>query len=175
VSRRVRRAAALLAAIALAGCSANPAPRGWLPQAEELPHETRGGWIVVRTRSGVHRAGELIAVSATKVHVLTRSGLEEVPLTDVRGASLALYEPRRVGAGALIVLTHGFFAVLTAPMWLAVASAASREHVVEVSGAELPIVARYARFPQGLPPGVGTEDLGPLWFRDPRSGKDTSR
>jgi hypothetical protein len=172
-----RRFAAVLAAATLNACAVNPAPRGWLPRAEELPQETRGAWIAVRGKNLLVE-GELIAVSEERVQVLTRFRLEDVPLAQVRGATVALYDPPNVAGGALIVLTHGYWAVFTLPLWLGLAAGASREPLLEVSGAELPAVARYARFPQGLPPGVGAAGLGPLSAHrrePPRGGGKASR
>jgi hypothetical protein len=166
--RRTRRIAGRIAAaalgVALCGCAVNPAPRGWLPPPEALPTHTRGAWVVLSLDRRPAEEGELIAVDEVRVHVLTRTGLRSLPVGAVRRARLVIYESpaARKGGWAAIVLSHGWWMVLTFPLWIAALAEVSRDGIISVEGRDLPALRGYARFPQGLPDGTAAADLGPL-------------
>ena len=157
-----------LLATSLAGCASNPAPPGWRPAPSEAQRSVRGGWIVLDCKTPPNRRilGELIAVDDDALHVLTADGLHAVPRAEVRKARLVGYGTEGgalgawMGVGALSTLSHGFYLVFTAPLlWFLGGGLATSE---ESRGGFVPEAEfrAYARFPQGLPPGLDRSTLG---------------
>lgn len=176
-----RRAAPLLllaaAAFVLPACAANPAPEGWRPPAQEAERTVQGGWIVVKWRAGDVKQrleGELIAVDEKRLDVLTASGLRSVPREQVGGLKLVGYgtEGTSLGLwtllGTVSTLSHGGFLLLTAPLWL-IAGTAAAVGESNAGFAKPEELAKYARFPQGLPPGLDPAALGRLPERSRRA------
>jgi hypothetical protein len=172
-----KRLAGALFAIALAvGCARNPAPPGWLPTAEHAGRDAFGAWIVVEQgeRPLVKRtAGELIVVGPDTIHVLTDSALVAIPAAVISKATVAYYQGGTEAhtawtlVGTLGSASHGWFAVISAPVWIVTGtlsgSSASREPLETVrAGAPRATWAqyrRYARFPQGFPRGLDRQLL----------------
>ena len=170
----VRNAVLLLSLVSLAACGTTRAPRGWLPRAADAGRDTYGGWVIVEADTGEARwetEGELIAVSADSLWVLGDSLAVAVPAALVSRVRVTGYDaqPRAVTAatagGVVLTVTNGWFLVFTAPMWLitgTVASHAQARHPVRTAtGADLAALAEFARFPQGLPPGLKLDRLRP--------------
>jgi hypothetical protein len=169
-NRERRWTAAALLAMTLAGCATNPAPRSWRPAPKEAQRSIRGGWIALERKQPAKERveGELIAVDDDALHVLTAEGLRAVPRAEVRKAKLVGYGDESgalgawVGIGTLSTLSHGGFLVLTAPLlWLlgGGSAAADESRAGFIREAEF---HAYARFPQGLPPGLDLATLGEL-------------
>lgn len=176
-SRRV----VLALALAAAACASNPAPHGWLPNAKEAQRSASGAWISVRCekREPVDRvAGELIALDAERVYILTDAGLVTVPSASVKQGTLAAYETDAGGLaawgalGSASTLSHGHFLIFTAPTWILATAATTQteSRAAQVRYPEKPFASfrPYARFPQGLPPGFEPSVLG-----RPRQGPPT--
>jgi hypothetical protein len=161
-----RRASWLLvAALSAQACAVHTSPPGWLPQVRELPSWSRGAWIdVARVRGGGTRVmGELIAVGPDELHVLTEDGLRAVPVSQVASATLMLYASEDSGGlGLLWSLSHGRFLIFTLIPWMAIASGESYAPRLQHPPWTLPAFRPYSRFPQGLPPGLAAQALGPL-------------
>ena len=162
-----------LAAFLLAGCATNPAPKGWLPRAAGVPQDPRGAWIVVdRQGRAAPSAGELISVGDDGVSILTRDGLVVVSSGTIRRATLAIhagdsFSPATWGAlGAVSSLSHGYLLLFTFPIWVGVGTATavaeSKAPLLVHPPVALAAFRDYARFPQGLPPGLEPAALGPL-------------
>jgi hypothetical protein len=155
--------------LGLSGCASNP-------HAVQLSaRAVRGGWVTVEGNqpSGGNRRmmiaeGELIAVDASTIHVLTAGGLQSVRLEAGYRMRVVRYRSSSGSlawwavAGGVSTLSHGGFLVLTAPMWAiggVIAATAERRAAI----AHDPVSARsFARFPQGLPPGLDLKTLGTL-------------
>jgi len=166
---RVRRAVAfLLLGLGAGGCAGTRGPPHYLQPAEVAQREAHGGWITLfLSRSTVD--GELIAVSAESVFVLMPTGLRVVPRDSVDRAILGSFDVQWGGLaswtvlGMLATASHGWYAGLTAPLWIVAGSiatgAASRAPLHKVNGGDRPgvVAARwvalsaYARFPAGMP------------------------
>ena len=166
----------------LTGCAGNPVPQEWRQPARMVQHGPRGGWIRIETMetSGSAPAGprfvqgELIAVDRAVIHVLTAGGLQSVPATSVRHATLVAYATPTGAftawaiAGGVSTLSHGGFLLFTAPTWAVGGIIAARTE--GRAGKLREAVARFARFPQGLPAGVDPQSLGTLRAVTPRPG-----
>lgn len=156
--------------VTVTGCFHTTAPAGWLPTAVEAQREAYGGWIKLDFSVGVERNavhGELIAASSDSVHVLTSDSLVVVPTASVIAGTLTTYDGKYEALrlwtilGAVSTLSHGFALILTAPAWgvagsLATASASKAPRIESTNPSLLRI---YARFPQGLPPGLDARSL----------------
>jgi len=183
----MRIASAGLAVVLAVACVSNPAPRGWLPPAHIAAREAYGGWIVVDLTQPDPRgplgpgltaaevAGELIAVDSDTVFVMPPKGLVGIPKTRVRSATLFAYDAEwgRLAAwgviGTLFTASNGLIAIFTAPMMIitSTAATASRSRAPRVELADTRDrwwkLRLYARFPQGMPPGIDRAGLQPAW------------
>jgi hypothetical protein len=168
---RIRELAAVLALGAIAiGCTENPDPRK--PSLEQMQTGGLGGWIVATTTEGWAVRGELISATPEYVHILRigQSGAALVYLRTRQIANAKVYTYESEGGhglsgllGVLSTATHGFVLILTAPIWIlsaSIAAAAESSHVlVEYPDEDIPTIAKWARFPQGIPPNVDEEAL----------------
>jgi hypothetical protein len=154
-------------AVVVMACSPASAPRGYLPSSRGSAYDTYGGWIHVQTGGYARRSvnGELIAIEADSMYVLTASEFEILLIQDIETATLVGYDSDAgymVGwtvAGMLSTLSHGYILVFSAPVWLlgglaAATTESSATQRVFPKDATLESLARYSRFPQGLPDGV---------------------
>jgi hypothetical protein len=172
-----RVAIALAVAVAcVPACAGNPAPRGWRPPAADAQRSSHGSWIVIKAGAASDAGsagrplaeGELIAVDETAFHVLTRAGLRSVPrATGGRmvvvgyGAAVGKLDAWAV-AGGISTLSHGGFLLFTAPMWTVGGIVATRKEKAAGMVRDVDLARRFARFPQGLPPGFDPQSLGTL-------------
>jgi len=164
-------AAALLASAA--GCLHNPVPR---PRSmADVQSDAHGGYAVVSVAGqGVH-SGELIAIAPSGVWVLSGGQLIHTPLERVAELEVHPYEVETYAVvtwgllGTVSTISHGFFLIISAPVWLVttsvVAAVHSRTAYEKYEGDNWPALAKWARFPQGLPPGLTATDL--LYGRTP--------
>jgi hypothetical protein len=158
-----------------AGCATTTAPAGYLPDTRAAQTNVYGGWIDVTFRGdqGPDRVmGELIAATRDTLWVLPPSGPgREIPTMAVLNGRLVGYDsqPDQVAAatalGVLSTVSNGALLVFTAPAWIIVGIAAANGQV-RLPVTELPIaawesLARFARFPQGMPSGVSLASLKP--------------
>ena len=171
---RVYLWAGLATAVAGAACAGSSAPKEWLPKPVEAQATAYGGWIELTHQSSAKprlTEGELIAVSADSVWVLSDSQGVVIPTSAVGKGKLTVYAAQTgtlrawTVLGALSTLSNGGFLIFTAPMWIIGGSiatggesrAAERKHP-PLTWTEL---APFARFPQGMPEGVELTALRP--------------
>jgi hypothetical protein len=164
--------AAVLAATLTMACARHRAPDGFLPIPEEAQQEASGAWIDVTLGGGSSPdrvAGELIAVSEDTIWILTEREGRAVATAAVVSGQLVAYDSQsgRVAAatffGTLSTISNGAGLLLTAPMWIvggsASASLQSRVPIYRLPVALWARIAPFARFPQGMPPGLELEAL----------------
>jgi hypothetical protein len=161
------RARSLLALVlACATCTTNPDPRQ--PSIEMMQKRSFGGWIVVVQRDGGIHGGELIATDGGVIRVLNMRGMSVIPATTITWAGLYKYEHEGgLGAwgllGGLSTISHGFFLVISFPVWMLVtgiAIAVESGHVeIEYPDEDWREFSKWARFPQGMPPGMDPRAL----------------
>ncbi len=170
--KRAARGAGVTAALLVAGCASNSAPSGFLPSPEEAQTSGYGAWIELRSQdaSGERATeGELLAVTADTVWVLSRSGAVALPTSAVAQCKLTAWQSGAgaiavwTGVGVLSTISNGLFLVFTAPLWIITGTVAGSseshapQHKVPPFGwAEL---AEFARFPQGIPPKLALNTL----------------
>lgn len=162
-----------MGALLAAACASNPAPAGYLPRAEEAQTDVHGGWIELELRTADGHwlvVGELIALGPDSVWVLTPDGGTIVARADVVRGRLGGWDSqsgdvsRLAALGAMSTISHGYYLALTMPLWIVVGSIAShsqsRAPLIDLPDGWADL-APFARFPQGLPPGVELGSLRP--------------
>ncbi len=144
----------------LANCATTNAPSHWLSEPDQVASDERGGWIdITSLRGGI--MGELIAVTKDTVFAAD-SVLHAVPSRDIASARLVTYDASSMGAyvflGTLATASNGWFLLATAPMWIIGGSIAavsrSYDPIIDYPNTPLSDFASFARYPQGLPPGL---------------------
>lgn len=168
-----------------AGCAVSTAPPGWLRPPTE-PSNGLGGWMALALRPEVgdqvgavtdwdfaarwNLEGELIAVSPESILVLAGSSLRGVAWSQVRRAELFGYDSQAKNLalwstiGTLSTVSHGVGLIISAPLWiLAGAASTARQgrgaRILCPPGTDRDL-APFARFPQGLPPGIDRARVG---------------
>ena len=155
----------------LAGCATNPDPRS--RSIEHVVQDGHGAWIDVTLRGGGHQSGELIAVDGAGMKILILGPyLQVIQLaqTQVASAELWAYETEQNSwltwglLGTATTVSHGYFLMFSAPLWLLttsiVAATESRGSLTKYpEEAKWLQLAIWARFPQGVPPGLPDDAL----------------
>ncbi len=147
----------------LIGCAHTNAPGGWLSEPQDLSSDPYGGWVTLKLKSNEQLTGELIAVSGDSIYVAD-SSLHVVAQSDVLKARLVAYNSHagKMGTwtilGTLSTISHGFFLLLSAPVWMiggGIATVArSREPILDYPKHNFNRFAPFARFPGGLPEDI---------------------
>jgi len=160
----MRRGTATALLAAAAGCYQSSAPPGWLPLPIDAQRDGFGSWIRVQAqpRTVPLAEGELIAVDADSIHVLADGRLVSLARATLCCAELAAYRTDLAelqawsAVGVLSTASHGFFLVLTAPVWLlaGVSTTAAASLAPRIISADPFALRPFARFPQGIPPGL---------------------
>jgi hypothetical protein len=167
-------ALAVIAGAALTSCAVpDPSPPAFQRTTEAAQRTPYGAWIVVRLEGGGVVSGELLALGERSIYVGQGELLHELPTRDIAHARVSLYRAGTAGMrgyvtlGTLTTLSHGLLLIFSAPVWsvggsLIVRGQSSAGHASYGyrswwrKGEHPPRgLARYARFPQGLPPGYG--------------------
>ncbi len=166
----------LVAAIAIfSGCASVQAPSGYLPGASETQWDVYGGWITVAySDSGTINTadGEFIGFQDSVVYVLTKSEPVSIRCEDVRSASFDIYSKKTwlfagwTLLGSVSVLSHGYYAVLSLPLWLLTGIPSTISESLDGRYAEntptiywWQSISKFSRFPQGIPKQVDLREL----------------
>jgi hypothetical protein len=155
-------------AVVLGGCGNRPDPRA--PAGRDPELTSFGGWIEVTTRDR-QIEGELIAVGANRrLFVLTgeRSAakgwvgkhLVVLHAREITSAKLYAYEGDSYWSAGTVLgvlsLPTTFIAPVIWILTIAVENQQLDQHrIFSYPGGALAVLARWARFPQGPPPGLG--------------------
>jgi hypothetical protein len=151
------------------GCYRPSAPPGWLSRPEEA-RQAFGSWIDIQPRPGSPAqrvAGELIAIDADSVHILADGRLLSLPTPSLCCVTLTAFRMDYTALqlwtviGTLSTASHGVGLILSAPAWvIAGTGAASVASVAPRIRSTDPAALRpFARFPQGMPPGLDRATL----------------
>ena len=168
---RVRWAAASACVLFVtSGCFHTSAPKGWLPTAAEAQREAFGGWIKVDYTTGVAKRtveGELIAATSDSMHVLTSDSIVALPTGALISGTLTAFDVQLrtlkvwTLVGAVAAVSHGFVLILSAPAWViaGTTATAAASKAPRVESTDPAVLRMYARFPQGIPPGLDPRSL----------------
>ena len=184
----------LIAAAALGlatACSSLPAPRDWVPDANEAGTNAHGSWANVRyfkNDKRVTTSGELIAVTQDSVFLaLPKSRLLPFAWKDINRLQVAYFDPHEglcyaLGAGgAVSTLSHGFILALSLPTWMIIGAATGGNRVGEAvitypgETEDWRELRAYARFPQGLSRYERSALSDSMLAATPRAPTDTTR
>jgi hypothetical protein len=167
---RARYAVAVLS-LSLTSCVLR-APSGQVPLAHAAGQDVYGGWALVRLMEpDLLVEGELLAAVRDTVWVLLDEGVRIIELGNVLRADVVGFDsnPGAVGraaaVGVVATASHGRFLAATAPLWIltGVLGSIHQESISRVRAppADLSVLAKFARFPQGPPPGLDLLSLRP--------------
>lgn len=143
-----------------------------------LPSRSLGrdefGYPIRPFRLGVCRnlAGELLAAARDTLWILGANRVYLVPLRKVATGRLTRFDAGGAGGisawtalGCVSTVSNGYYLVLTLPFWIVagVVASNSRTHEAELPlpGTPLPRLSSWARYPQGLPPGLDPNRVPP--------------
>jgi hypothetical protein len=165
-------AMAIIGGCLLWGCASTPAPHGWLSIPEKTQQEAYGAWIIIEYKtniSGARLYGEFISAADNSVFVLASRGLVSIPEKDIKSAQLAIFESRYgtiskwTLLGTISALSHGLVGIISMPVWILTGTLASigQSHapIKKYPSYSWDDLKMYARFPQGIPPGLDRSQL----------------
>jgi hypothetical protein len=160
--------AAALLALCATGCAALHSPPRWLEKPSNLQTDAHGGWIYVKTAERRTLEGELIALGPDSLY-LAGDSFHALARIEIESARLEAYDSGAwlmfgwTFVGTMTTGFHGFYLLATAPMWLVGGSIAtiwrSYDPIIEYPDSEWNDLRPYARFPQGLPPGIDRGEI----------------
>jgi|GEM_PF-2311781 len=157
-------------ALLLSGCAISRSPRGYRADAEHMQNDLRGSWTVVKTLDRSRIQGELLAVNADSLYLLTaEQDLRRLAWGEVDKARLEAWKTRTgsllgwQAAGTALAVGHGWWGLITLPLWHLTGSAVTGSYtfdpILKVPGKSWADLQPFARFPGGLPVGLRTRDL----------------
>ncbi len=172
---RAQALISLVLAVVLASCTATIAPSGWRKNLENSERTAFGAWTQVWTPDSgdaMELEGELIAVNADSIHVLTADGLQSMAVSEVSKLHLQWFDSNYgmpmtwTILGTASTISHGFILLVSAPVWILVgsvsASAQSKSGHERADSGKIRELSRYARFPIGFPRDLDRRLLKPL-------------
>jgi hypothetical protein len=169
--------ALLILSLLAVGCAARYSPRGYLEEPRKTQKDTFGGWVRLKIAEKDIRtiSGELIALSSDSIFVANET-FHALALSNIKSARLEAYNSQAghmgalVGLGTLLTVSNGIGLLFTAPMWILGGGTAtifqSYEPIIEYPEQELDRLQPFARYPQGLPPGI---DRSRITMKIPKS------
>ena len=172
----------LIYSLIIAGCATSYAPDNWLPDTDDVPQNTHGGWIAVITQESTSQSdkkwmeysGEFIALDENNVYLLYDS-LYIIPkdiivnsVIDLDQKNTAIYA-LWVALGSLSTISNGYYLAITFPLWLAAGiPTAAGESYRDMHEEEYPSeiywndVNKFSRFPQGVE-SIELSNLQPIF------------
>ena len=179
-------------ALSLIGCATTKAPSGWLPDSnEEIDKRAYGSWIYIELNkdnrfdtnkkdnlldeSDIYYdefSGEFVAIDSNSIYILSNLECKSFNFKNILYAHLQTRTNSKYlmagwsVLGALSTISHGFFLILTGPLWIISGIGTTiNESYEDVYTKNYPTedwwiqFSRYARFPQGLPKSVDIKKL----------------
>ncbi len=161
----------IILGIVLAFLSSSCKTPAYLPEAEEIGVNQFGSYITVDLTEGSEVEGELIAIDSLNIMVLTKekdiNQFLIIPTGDISSFKLMYAQPKQYGlaipGSVLLSISHGIFAVFTAPANIIVTSITTARGANAFTYRETDMswddLKMFARFPQGIPPGIEMANL----------------
>jgi len=154
----------------LGGCARPDVPEG-LSEPSEVLRDSFGARVLVRLDSSTTR-GELLAVELDTLFLIHGDFFRALGKKDAREVKVFLQEyPLSTGAvtsitllGTLSTISNGFGLIITAPLWLITGVVTGVATSTDANNGDYMYpeepwlgLAKFARFPQGLPRNVPRE------------------
>jgi hypothetical protein len=160
------------AAMLLSGCVVGTAgPVHVLPTPEQAGSWTYGGWVEVSAKGKAPVQGELIAVARDTAWILDGPLAIAVPRSDIVSGRVIGYDSETnklfmwAILGPVATLSNGPVLLLSLPAWVITGAVATHKQrgkpILELTAENWNELAKYARFPQGAPPGLDFSRLKP--------------
>jgi hypothetical protein len=171
---RTKQIALLLLSLSFVACGSYK----HLEDESEFGTSEHGSFIRVWEETGKNSSdvkesqGELIAIDADSLYALVYPNDGDTICIGIHRAninSFNLYYAKpntsfwTIPVFTLFSASHGFFAIITAPLNI-IATSLTQNYVLRKSRSQegdlkLDELSTYARFPKGLPPGIRTKDI----------------
>lgn len=175
ISSALRKVFLPAAFAAVSGCASVQAPDGYLPDAAGTQWDVYGSWITVEygnKDSTNFVEGEFIGFQDSVVYILTESEPFTIRYEEVKSASLDV-NTRQTNLfaawtllGTLSTASHGFYLILSAPLWLVtgitntVSASYDGRYAEDYPGVTWwQSLSKFSRFPQGIPREVDLNRL----------------
>lgn len=139
----------------------------YLPQIKDVGTSPFGSEIELIYRSDEYLIGELIAVNDSDIIVLnnTNNSCITIPKKQIIDYGIRFAQPKHYGIFiptlTLASISHGFVAIITLPINLittiVVAVSSERAYTIDHKKITYEQLKMYARFPQGIPVGLGLD------------------
>jgi hypothetical protein len=164
--------------IFLLGCKTSSIPAGYRYNPRALKREITGSWTEVKlnrkeiTTVETMLSGELIAIQSDTVFILTSAGLESVHTSNISQAVLYMYmnqSGKYAAATGLLYIPNivaaiaygepGFLALgvpwLLTGTIMTIVEGSNHSNILNYPyPSQLQDLNKFARFPQGMPPGI---------------------
>ncbi|MFV1884896.1 MAG: hypothetical protein ACMZ7B_10445 [Balneola sp.] len=144
------------------GCATTTAPSGVLRSPDFEAQNIFGGWVELKT--GVEKIdGELLAIEQDSIFLITMDNtFVSLAKDQIVSAKLTGYDMQNalaslaVFAGSVSTVSHGFYLVLTFPMWIIGGPISATSHVKSAqinykNESDWYNMSEFARYPQGMP------------------------
>lgn len=153
------------------GCKTISAPKGSVPKRKQLPLDAYGAWFSGRqSAQKMLVQGELIAIENDSIFILSADELKGIPAKEIDSAGVIVFNTEEntyaIWTGLLTAasLTTGYFAGLTLPLSLGVGIVTTRDEANRINSFDFPqnswpTISKFARFPQGMPPGIDRKSI----------------
>jgi hypothetical protein len=142
----------------------------YLPSPETIDVNPYGAYISLRLKNKQLLKGELIALDTSSLIVLDQMSKKcvFVSMQDIEKFELKYANHKDYGGAiplsGLVTLTHGYWLLITLPVNLIVTVSVSQSsrHAFSYNKQTIPLsqLQMFARFPQGIPPGVEVALIG---------------
>ncbi|MGD0341523.1 MAG: hypothetical protein ABSA76_07440 [Bacteroidales bacterium] len=173
----------LICLIILSGCQNKMIPAGYLPKPKEISRSITGSWIKVATYldtlkdNKIDLYGELLAFQNDTLYVLTEGGFISLQKNKINSVSLYIFAPTEWAfLGLLFIvpnvigaLSYSDYAQYFLEIGIPIFLVSTIMGAVDSDGANnimhypgiytLEDFTKFARFPQGLPPGLERNKL----------------
>lgn len=139
----------------------------FLPQYKDIGTSPFGSEIELLYRSDEYIIGELIAVNDLEIIVLNSAtnACISIPKKQITDYGIRFAQPKHyafyIPTLTLSTLSHGFLAMITLPINLittiVVSVSGDRSYTIDHKKLTYEQLKMYARFPQGIPEGLGLD------------------
>ena len=154
---------AILCLLILSSC----ASKKFLPRPADMGSAPFGSYLSLVLRNRVMLGGELIAIDSSHLFILRRRNPEQrvqpVPLKEIKSYSVQVTRANNntipLILSTLASCTHGWFLPISLPVNLTTILVSGSGYHLSKNDIPLHELHKYARFPQGIPPGLPLEEI----------------
>lgn len=161
----------------LDGCKVVKSPPQYYIKRKAIQYDPYGSWVNVEYRDANNIlavfGGELLSIERDTIFLLDlSSNLHTFPIAKVTNAYALLHRPVAndkqlswAAGGLLFSITNGPFIIFTGPAWIVAGTTAlikgdvMTENYRNLDEHEWEDLAKFGRFPKGIPPSVNPNEL----------------